>query len=915
MAASQTAKPPPKPKTPNPQKPTGVSSHLLMVELKQKILNSLNKLSDRDTQQIAIEDLEMIIETLMPEGIPMFLNCLYDTDHQQKVVVRKECIRLLGVLATFHGDSVSTHLTKIITHIVRRLKDPDSGVREACNGVMGVLAGRYLQGEGAGAVAGLFVRPLMEALGEQGKAVQAGAAMCLARVVESGGGEVVAFQKLCPRIAKLLGNQNFVAKGALLGVISSLSQVGALAPQSLPVLLPCIHECLESSDWANRKAAADTLINLAAYSRNLVLEGAPSTITALEACRFDKVKPVRDSMTEALQLWKNIAGKGGDGTSEEPKPMSPDGDKSKLIESVEKLGIEKSSSNSIKSESSAKDTSKSSSPPKDSHSKPQANSSISDKAVGILKKKAPILNDKEINPEFFQKLETRNSDDLPVEVVVPRNCLNSSKIRGEEESKLKNSDCGNGSGNNGMPSGEINGTHGSIATTHLNTNRKAGPYNKQEVSDDFANDKWLEQRFHRVKDSKPRTLDSDDRADSQRELGGSRLNFSRADGYSDGSLNSKGNWLGIQRQLVLLERQQTNLMKMLQDFMGGSHDSMVTLETRVRGLERIVEDMAHELGTSSGRRGMMLGFEGPTARSLGKYGPSDFTGSKLGRGGDGRISFSDRFSSSDGIRGRDPPWDSWDSYPYGAPRNGHLGSRRVMGSASNDCRIPRMENEGDQLGNNRRGWERGPGPTARLGEGPSARSVWQASKDEATLEAIRVAGEDGGTSRTNARVAIPELDSENIGDDNIGQEKGPLWASWSHAMDSLHAGDVDSAYAEVLSTGDDILLVKLMDRSGPMIDQLSNEIAIEVLHAAGQLLHEQSFLDIGLSWIQQLLDLVVDNGADYLGIPFEEKRGLLFSLYEASELEMPEDWEGASPDELIMQLAAAWGIDLQQFDK
>ena len=35
---------------------------------------------------------------------------------------------------------------------------------------------------------------------------------------------------------------------------------------------------------------------------------------------------------------------------------------------------------------------------------------------------------------------------------------------------------------------------------------------------------------------------------------------------------------------------------------------------------------------------------------------------------------------------------------------------------------------------------------ARFGEGPSARSVWQASKDEAILEAIRVAGEDNSGS-------------------------------------------------------------------------------------------------------------------------------------------------------------------------
>jgi len=71
-------------------------------------------------------------------------------------------------------------------------------------------------------------------------------------------------------------------------------------------------------------------------------------------------------------------------------------------------------------------------------------------------------------------------------------------------------------------------------------------------------------------------------------------------------------------------------------------------------------------------------------------------------------------------------------------------------------------------------------------------------------------------------------------------------------MDALKMGDMDTAYAEVVSTGDDLLLVKLMDRSGPVVDQLSNETACEVLHAIGQFLMEQNLLDICLSWIQQV---------------------------------------------------------------
>ncbi|KAF8409532.1 hypothetical protein HHK36_005609 [Tetracentron sinense] len=899
---------------------SSLSSHLsAMIELKQRILISLSKLSDRDTHQIAVEDLEKIIQTLSPDGVSMFLNCLYDASNDPKPAVKKESLRLLALLCTSHPDSASTHLTKIISHIVKRLKDSDSGVRDSCRDAIGALASQFLRNDG-GSVVSLFVKPMFEAMGEQNKVLQAGSAMCMARMVDCAvNPPIAAFQKLCPRICKYFNTPNFLAKSALLPVVASLSQVGAIAPQSVQQLLQSISECLESPDWATRKAAADTLSSLASHSRHLIADRAANTIVTLEACRFDKVKPVRDSMTEALQLWKKITEIGRNGISDDMNSTSHDDKDSGPTKLSERSRPKKTDPGA-----SAKDTCNGSSPTSDSLSNAKG-SSTWDKAVGILKKKASALTDKELNPEFFQKLETRGSDDLPVEVVVPRRCLNSSNSNDEEESEPN--DINSRGRSSRLANSESDDGHGSVHVKYHNIERGAdGVFNKQQALDDFARDKLAEQRVLRGNDSKTRAFDVDDRIEiNQRDSCSARMGLPRTDGHSEGSfMNNKGNWLAIQRQLSQLERQQAYLMNMLQDFMGGSHDSMVTLENRVRGLERVVEDMARDLAVSSGRRGsnFMVGFEGSSGRPVGKYnGLSDYSSTKLGRGGDGRIPSGERFLSSDGtvsgVRGRDPPWrsdvsEAWDT--YGASRNGHMGSRRALGSGQSDGRSPRSEHDGDQVGN-RRAWDKGPG-TIRFGEGPSARSVWQASKDEATLEAIRVAGEDNGTSRAATRVAIPELTAEALGDDNMGQERGPIWASWSNAMDALHMGDMDSAYAEVLSTGDDLLLVKLMDRSGPVVNQLSNEIAIEVLHAVGQFLLEQNLFDIGLSWIQQLADVVMENGSDVLGIPMEGKREILLNLHEASStMDPPEDWEGAAPDQLMLQLASSWGIDLQQLEK
>ncbi|PQM33678.1 microtubule-associated protein TORTIFOLIA1 isoform X2 [Prunus yedoensis var. nudiflora] len=865
FAGPRSSKPtkPPNPSTSNaptsqPQQPpnsssksssssvsSSLSTHLAMVELKQRILTSLSKLSDRDTYQIAVEDLEKIIQTLAPEGLPMLLNCLYDASADPKPAVKKESLRLLALVSASHPDFTSTHLTKIIAHIVKRLKDADSGVRDACRDAIGALSAQYLKGESVsdngvlGSIVGLFMKPLFEAMAEQNKGVQSGAALCMAKIVDCAADPPVSsFQKLCPRICKLLNNPNFLAKASLLPVVSSLSQVGAIAPQSLENLLQIIHECLGSSDWATRKAAADVLIALALHSSNLVTDRTASTLTVLESCRFDKIKPVRDSMTEALQFWKKIAGKGGDEAPNEQKGLSHE---------VSEKNESKNPKPSERTEQAAKGSSNDSSPTSDSVSKSKG--ITADKAVALLKKKPPVLTDKELNPEFFQKLEERGSDELPVEVVVPRRHLNSSNSNNEVELEPNCTDTKERLNRNG--NSQSDDIQASFSSKYRNIERGlAGLYSKQRDHDDFERGKWPEERAN-GKDPRMRAVDGDDRIDiNQRESSSSRAGFSKTDGQSEGAfVNNKGNWISW----------------------GGSHDSMVTLENRVRGLERVVEDLARDLSISSGRRGgnFAMGFEGSSNRPLGKYnGFPDYTSAKFGRGGDGRSPFGERFAQNDGIvsgmRGRGPPW------------------RSDMSEAR---------------------------------EGPSARSVWQASKDEATLEAIRVAGEDNGTSRA-ARVAIPELTAEAMEDDNVGQDRNPIWTSWTNAMDALQVGDVDTAYVEVLSTGDDLLLVKLMDRSGPVIDQLSNETATEVLHAVGQFLPEANLFDICLSWIQQLVEMVLENGSDVFGLPTEVKKELVFNLHEASlAMDPPEDWEGATPDQLLVQLASTWGINLQQHDK
>lgn len=207
--------------------PVRISAQQVVFELKHKVVIALNKLADRDTYQVGADELDKTAECLTPDGIAPFLSCLLDTDSEQKSAVRKECIRLMGLLVRYHEGLMVPHLGKMVASIVKRLKDPDSIVRDACVETMGVLASKLSNGGGdSDGVFVALVRPLFEALGEQSKQVQAGSALCLARVIDNTHDPPVSvLQRMLVRTTKLLKNPHFMAKPAIIELNRSVIQV------------------------------------------------------------------------------------------------------------------------------------------------------------------------------------------------------------------------------------------------------------------------------------------------------------------------------------------------------------------------------------------------------------------------------------------------------------------------------------------------------------------------------------------------------------------------------------------------------------------------------------------------------------------------------------------------------------------
>ncbi|KAG0582542.1 hypothetical protein KC19_3G067800 [Ceratodon purpureus] len=877
----------------------------LLIELKNRILATLHKLSDRDTQQLAVEELERIAQNLTPEGIALFLACLYDTDAQQKSVVRRECIRLSGTLASLHGDLLACHLPKMVGNIMRRLKDPDSNIRDACVETIGILASQ-IGGADACSAINVFLKPLLEALAEQHRNLQTGASMCLARVIECiKDPHPPTLQRLCPRIVKMLASPNFLAKASLLNAVGVMVQVpGMVSPSQLPVLLASVQEELDSSEWAVRKAAAETLSSMATAAGTALASYRGCVLAALENGRFDKVKPVRDSVTEALQLWKAYAaydpnapqGATQSGFHESASPTRfCDGDTTPPKNERRNSFLMKSGG-SVNSSFS------------DTCGRPK---SMPDRRANAVRKRTPGLSDKKANPDFFRKLEgVRDSIDWQYDIPAPCDSPQKGSPRAGVascENLVNHGNCTDSALGAATPPPSACGAAETLELISIKVKgedlhhdqEEVGQLNPPEENGEIACNGHQALKTAGTLEI-PVTWEDQQANDHQNgEYGSKRdANVSSMNGADKTALDM----IAIHRHFHSLERQQLSVMEMLQDSMVRVHESMQDLEGRVSRLEQIVDDMAHSSGNTEERC--------PIGESQTFQGGHTLRNYLSGNGyPSGKVSEENAVPPS--LRSQDSLEKMTEStcgdseeFTFGTghqmPEAERLRRPNVLASINPLQKSIREDGETLEQVGNRRVVDRGGGLLPQ-GEGPSARSVWHASKDEA-IAAIRGAsvpskphnhrkhsGRDFNTDQKPHRVA-----------------GGPFWMMWSRAMESVRSGDLDQAYGEIIGSNDELLLVRLMGRTGPVLDQLGAATVSQLMGSIKQFLQQQSFLDCVIPWLQQVSDLVSSKGPNALGLMGEAKKDLVFALQEATSMEYAQSWMGAKIAELAEHLGNAW---------
>ncbi|KAL8123498.1 TORTIFOLIA1-like protein 4 [Apium graveolens] len=507
-------------------------------EFKHRVLTCLNKLSDRDTYSAASIELESIAKTLSHDSLSPFISSITTTDSSDKSPVRKQCVKLVSLLSESHGNLLSPHLSKLISAVIRRLRDNDSAVRSACVTAISSISSHITKPPFTS-----IIKPLIDALvTEQDLNSQIGAALCVAAAIDGAPDpDPVFLKRLVPRLEKLLRSESFKAKAALLTVFGSVIETnGSLSEQIVRNFVKCFVEFVSSEDWAARKAAAEALVKLAVVERDVLPEYKASCLKTFEAKRHDKVKVVREAMTLMVEAWREIPD-----AVDEVSPLSESQSSSKEVPNNARHSSGPKSTRSINS-----------GPPQMSKVSPSS-------AMISGKRNPPESSDRKTGPAMFRKLDQKKPPNRKIATATPLSVVSEDiKFRNE---KLCNKDVE-----------EIN------RFTKLETRRELFSRNSEGNTHNFDGSKAASS-----------VLSCDEMSESVAKVNIAVENHENHKENEDLVL--------IRKQLLQIENQQSSLFNLLQGFIGTSQNSMRSLESRVHGLELALDEMSLDLAVSAGR--------------------------------------------------------------------------------------------------------------------------------------------------------------------------------------------------------------------------------------------------------------------------------------------------------------------------
>eukprot|EP00826_Nyctotherus_ovalis_P009629 TRINITY_DN12547_c0_g1_i2.p1 TRINITY_DN12547_c0_g1~~TRINITY_DN12547_c0_g1_i2.p1 ORF type:complete len:542 (-),score=180.89 TRINITY_DN12547_c0_g1_i2:653-2278(-) len=276
-------------------------------QFRQLIANSLSKMKDAHTAQIAFEELRelMRIHVNSTERMNALLSIFAEQNEHMGLIQRKEGMKLFGVMGEVFESSLFPFIPKVINICQKRVEDPQ--LHTSVSDSLGIMIHHvFKQAEASEKVKQLssIVGQLLDIMRQGSKNVQIGSGMCLTRVIQNSPIETLTavLEPLTCSLLELTQNSSLKCNTQVLETLISLVlaveyEFEPYAHSFVPVLVECMQNLKE---WTTRKMAIDVVYTFAAFLPGAIAGDVESIVAVLRERKADKVKHVREAAHEAL---------------------------------------------------------------------------------------------------------------------------------------------------------------------------------------------------------------------------------------------------------------------------------------------------------------------------------------------------------------------------------------------------------------------------------------------------------------------------------------------------------------------------------------------------------------------------------------------------------------------------------------
>ena len=233
------------------------------------------------------------------ERLTTVLRLIAETNEHQKSATKKELVRAIIVLAEVFEEKLVEYFPKIIAIIARRLKEDDPQVNVASAETTKALISTCLKGLSAEQFTeqvDMMLKAYLALFPKTGKFTQKGAAMCIAKIIQTSPIECVfelsdeILQRLTEIIKWPTCKAHLQILEALLSLISATEDNPDKLGQIFEAVFPIVMGNFEHADWNVRKICVEIMYAFNIFTPGLVMSNKEAIVEVLDKLRADKVK-------------------------------------------------------------------------------------------------------------------------------------------------------------------------------------------------------------------------------------------------------------------------------------------------------------------------------------------------------------------------------------------------------------------------------------------------------------------------------------------------------------------------------------------------------------------------------------------------------------------------------------------------